>query len=171
MLPLTNNAALGHGDGTMRVPGAEDAYAPGTYRASILRSLNARITMTVGDGTSSWGDFSGPDAIYDALEFIKNNTAATSIVIQVKPGAYAFTDATKLVIGAGYSLTLEGLDRGIGSSSAGVVITNDCTSGYAISATGITSGPSKLELRNLRVLEGGASLPDTEQGFEVELHL
>lgn len=163
VLPLTNNAALGHGDGTMRVPGAEDAYAPGTYRASILRSLNARITMTVGDGTSSWGDFSGPDAIYDALEFIKNNTTATLIAIQVKPGSYTFTNATRLVIPAGYSVILEGVDQGRAGVTNGVMIANDCSSGFAIAATGTVGSPAKVELRGIRVINGASSLPNLLQ--------
>jgi hypothetical protein len=57
-----------------------------TNNFSILNALNARI-ITVGDGTSSFGDFSGTTALQQAMSAIIASSSP-SAVIYVKKGTY-----------------------------------------------------------------------------------
>lgn len=55
---------------------------------SIFQSLNARHTVTCGDGTSTFGDFNGPNALADAIEFIESMNQFGQASIFLKKGTY-----------------------------------------------------------------------------------
>jgi len=100
-------------DGYIRLSSPQDDYlkpggapalpgSPGTSAYNVLRSLNARYSVSVGDGTVSFGDFSGPDSISQAVAFLRAASVARCHIV-VKPGNYSesagidftgFTDVT-----------------------------------------------------------------------------
>ncbi len=73
---------------------------------SILQAINGRFTATIGNGTTSFGDYNGANAIAAALVDAALLTA-TSVRLQVKAGTYLVT--TQIVPGA-CELYLEGID-------------------------------------------------------------
>ncbi len=87
VLPLTSSTS-GHGDTFLRL--IEQIATPTRYSGgTIVRSLNARWTITVGDGVKSFGDFSGNNAIQQAISYFNANASAlTSCRILVKEGDY-----------------------------------------------------------------------------------
>jgi|FreactcultureFD7_1027221.scaffolds.fasta_scaffold00819_11 hypothetical protein len=61
---------------------------------SILKALNGRAYLTVGDGTNSAGDFSSPTAINDAI--VSASLTSSSLHLVVKRGNYEFAGSTDL---------------------------------------------------------------------------
>jgi len=58
-------------------------------RPSLMRLLNAKFKVTVGDGVNSFGDFNGASAITEVLSaFSGLGSPATILHIQVKEGVY-----------------------------------------------------------------------------------
>ena len=99
-----NLSALGHG--VMRLFEKEPAAAD---RRSLVGTHNARWAVTCGDGTSSFGDFSGNDAISDAFAyFLASVYGATTAICHLKVKAGIYTLATTLTVPAGVVLILEG---------------------------------------------------------------
>jgi hypothetical protein len=59
----------------------------GDARGSLLRNLSARATLTVGDGSTTFGDYNGPTALVAAFD-AADTLGLTSIQIQMKGGTY-----------------------------------------------------------------------------------
>jgi hypothetical protein len=104
-IPLT--ADPNHIDGS---PTLADNYVRNVVEAgpySIMRTLNARHEIVLGDGVSSFGDFSGPDAFHKAQAYL-NVVGAKRATIRVKHGYYVtsftvdFTFLSDLVIDGYY---------------------------------------------------------------------
>ena len=104
-VPLTDE------EDTFLKVGGSGAGAPGevmggvTPEGSIVRSLNARSGVSVGDGSTSFGDFNGSTALRDAFAWCLAQTS-NQIVIYVKPGTYVI-DADE-IMSDGPSVTLIG---------------------------------------------------------------
>jgi len=91
-------------------------------KGSIFRSLNARFTATIGNGTTTFGDFNGATAITDALTFIAAYGAFTSVELQIKAGTYTVNN---YAIPSGITrLTL----RGVGSKADTIIQSTSATS-------------------------------------------
>ena len=75
---------------------------------SIIKSINSKWTVTVGDGTKTFGDFNGDTAIQDAIDyFVANVTGVGDLTIQVKTGIYeAAVDMSSLP--GSFVLTIQG---------------------------------------------------------------
>lgn len=82
----------------------------GSQNYSILQKLNAQWTVTCGDGTNSFGDFSGPNALQLALAYIATYVSTSiSFRIQVKRGNYVVSAGNgNIQIPAGVTVVLEG---------------------------------------------------------------
>lgn len=113
----------------------------------LVAHINARWTVTCGDGTSSFGDFTGADAIALALEYASNHSI-TSGVIQLKAGTY--------VVGASTLQTpnnSEFIIQGTGTEST--IITGTVSSpGYYFTV----GSASVLSLKDLTMEQGSATL-------------
>lgn len=59
----------------------------GGARGSLLRNLSARATLTVGDGSITFGDYNGPAALVAAFD-AADTLGLVSIQIQMKGGTY-----------------------------------------------------------------------------------
>lgn len=95
--------------------------------------------VSVGDGTTSFGDFNGADAIAQALTFWAT-AATTSLRIHVKRGDYTVED---LVVPAGQELILEGDGR----QDTRITLTPS-----GINAITVTSG-GQLVLKDLALIQ------------------
>lgn len=105
---------------------------PNLSTYSLLQSANARYEVYVGDGTNSFGDFSGPDAISKAVAFLTSEGADRCRII-VKPGDYSETATINL--SAMYDVAIEGL---FPCGSYGNT-TKSVTLNFAHSGTGIAN--------------------------------
>lgn len=77
---------------------------------SLVGKMNSPWSVTCGDGTSSFGDFSGPNAIQQAVAFMNANVSSTvSFRILLKRGNYVVSVANgSIAIPAGRNLTIQG---------------------------------------------------------------
>lgn len=82
----------------------------GSQNFSIVQKLNAQWTVTVGDGTNSFGDFSGPNALQLALAYIAAYVSTSiSFRIRIKRGNYVVSASNgNIQIPAGVVIVLEG---------------------------------------------------------------
>lgn len=120
--PLTS-ATSANGDQYPRlfeIAVTESAFGS-TTPPSLLHYVNGRWCCTVGDGSLSFGDFSGATAIQTACAYA-TAVGATNLHIQVKRGLYQIT--TAIVTTA--NVVIEGV------SDAQVVIEGAVTSGSAM---------------------------------------
>jgi len=78
---------------------------------SVVGKLNSMWTVTVGDGTISYGDFSGADAIESAIDFFVANapTGMDGIHILAKPGEYEVNST--YILPNGKEIIIEGTDQ------------------------------------------------------------
>jgi hypothetical protein len=99
--PFTENAAGNTGANLMRlferpalVDSAGNPTGDGTQLPSLMRMLNARPFVTVGDGTNSFGDFNGSLAIQNALSYYRAlvDVPNKGLTIFVKPGNYTINN-------------------------------------------------------------------------------
>ena len=99
VIPLTTNTFAR----TVRVWEQESA---GT---SLLFNLQARETVTCGDGVNSFGDFNGPTALYQAIAYFTTQTTFNQGKIKLKAGTFTI-DAINgtLTIPSNRSITIEG---------------------------------------------------------------
>lgn len=98
-VPLSGGLAV-DGDNSLRLFEVDPAVVG--VPTSIFKRLNARWTVTVGDGSATFGDFNGVTAVTDAVAATMA-LGLTSLRIQVKPGYYevdqlVFTGMTSVVI-------------------------------------------------------------------------
>lgn len=119
--------------------------------ASLLRKVNSIFTVTVGDGTLSFGDFSGPTAIQQAIAFhTTNNVSASVLRVQVKEGNYTVSTGNPITI-PNKTVIIEGISpmTGVGAS----ISRSDSTTSF-IDAT-LTQ--SRLTLRGVKIANGGGN--------------
>lgn len=128
-----------------------DKNGGGLFNPSLLNVLNSRWTVTVGDGTNSFGDF---DSIGDAVTFFKSNPISTAnyghgAVILLKAGAHAVADVD--------------IDVLVGSTQhTGVTIMGCSKEGCIITVNGLTAGfisenKGCLTLQNVTLVAGACS--------------
>ena len=145
-IPTTSNVGT-KGDQYLRV------FEYGTNTAgfvpSVFQHMNARWTCTVGDGSSSFGDFSGATALKDAIDFAIAK-GWSNIHIKVKTGNYA--SATIAI--TTQTVILEGMD---GTSYINA----------AIAGPTITVGSGALLLRGMTVQTFGAPYAIDATGSEL----
>jgi hypothetical protein len=145
ILNLSSSVAA-QGDNFLRVMESANNL-PGAPNTTILRRLNAEWTVTVGDGVISFGDFSGSNAIQQALAYWANNATLLAnflaFRIQVKVGNYQVNSVNGAInVPDGHTLYLEGI------SDEGCLITvTDATSPCLTVGTGVSS--SSLEMKNI----------------------
>lgn len=84
-IPFT--AAPDNSDGVPRLAEGNIAnnVAAGPY--SIMRTLNARHEVTLGDGITTFGDFNGSNALHQVQSYLYS-IGATRATIKIKPGYY-----------------------------------------------------------------------------------
>lgn len=120
-IPWSSSTAS-FGDKYLRV--AEAGPVGSAQTPTIFRALNSKWTVTVGDGTNSFGDFSGSDAIQQALAYIAAVNASATVHIKLKKGTYIINDANGIVdFASGSYATLEGVnpnDTVISTSSTAI---------------------------------------------------
>lgn len=114
-IPLSSSVAAA-GDSYLRL--AEYPHAsPGT-QPTILRSLNARACVTVGDGVSTFGDFNGVTGVADALNFYwATPGSGDTLHVLIKPGTY---EMAGISYGASHVI-LEGVSHGVTLANSGLV--------------------------------------------------
>lgn len=150
-LALTSATAAA-GDQFFRV--GERATTGTTATTSLAKLVNGRWTITVGDGVISFGDFSGADAVREALLYLSTSmTAIKAYRILVKPGAYILTTPTQLFVPSEYDVVIEGQARGLSSGSGFTRITST-TSAFAVVSLGANA---KLTLKNLTIERSSGS--------------
>lgn len=117
-VPFSGSA--GQGDDYLRVHDKRTAR-------TVLRSLNGRVYASVGDGTTTFGDFNGVSAITDAMTAFG---AAGTLYIRVKPGVYDIAGASGPAIPSTLVVVVEGSDRGA------CVLQGATTDGQTFNVTG-----------------------------------
>ena len=120
---------------------------------NLLKAINGRLHVTVGDGTVSFGDFNGVDAIDQALQYYYAATTAggviTSFEIDVKRGTYTVGASTAIEIPANRTVTLTG-DNPL---STVIQVNAAATGGIAVLSN------VNLTLRRIKLAGGSASAP------------
>lgn len=72
----------------------------GAQAPSLLNYVNGRWETTCGDGTVSFGDFSGPQSIHAAIVYAASvGVGVTNLNIKLKQGTYNFTTFCNLPVG------------------------------------------------------------------------
>lgn len=96
------------GANLLRVLSAADPDATPT----LFKRINARWTVTVGDGTTSFGDFNGVNAIQQAIAFWNGSTSYSQVRIQVKNGTYNVNAGVgAIVVPDGKGAVIEGVHK------------------------------------------------------------
>jgi len=115
---------------------------------NLLKSINGRVHVSVGDGTVSFGDFNGSNAIQLAMDFYVAAVAAGAVIgsyeIDVKRGTYVIASTINIPVNSVITLT------GDNARSTVVQVLLAAGSGFAL----LTN--SAVEFRRLQV-EGGGS--------------
>jgi len=79
---------------------------------TLFKRVNAKWTVTCGDGNISFGDFNGVNAIQQAIAFWNSSTPFNHIRIQVKSGIYNInTGVGAISIADGKGVVIEGMHR------------------------------------------------------------
>lgn len=76
---------------------------------SVLHRMNAPMVVTVGDGTDSFGDFNGPDAILAAFSFAASKSVS-QFVVQVKRGLHSISGP--IPVPSSGNVRIEGVNGG-----------------------------------------------------------
>jgi hypothetical protein len=142
--PFTNYPQ--DGDDLIRVAGIEAQEGITGSNYSIFRSLNARVEITIGDGTSSYGDFTSPYGIEQAAKFLSDNSI-TDARIHIKKGIYYGTQTIS------FSGNVEIIGESL-QNTTGVQIYKPISPGNIFSFTG---SDRLVSLKNLKFAE-----PDTD---------
>lgn len=121
------------------------ATGDGTQLPSLMRMLNARPFVTVGDGTNSFGDFNGSLGLQKALTYYRSLTDVPNkgITIFVKPGSYTLNNPP----------FYGGEIKIVGASRERCIITDATTGGGGFG----NSPGDQITLENL-TFQGNASL-------------
>lgn len=119
-LPLTSGNTT-NGDQFIRLADQLPSAVSLTPPPSILRSLNARPYISVGNGTSTFGDFNGAGGLEAAVAFFIASPATVGKIV-VKGGTYTWTTA---YVTSAALLAIEGSDEGsvtINTSSSSLLL-------------------------------------------------
>jgi hypothetical protein len=105
-LPLT--------DSTARYPRVFEQEASASPQPSLVGKANSIWTATCGDGTNSWGDFNGTDAIQQAIAYWVANVNTNGLMIRCKPGNFNVNAGNGIIsIPTGKKCVIEGInDKG-----------------------------------------------------------
>jgi hypothetical protein len=144
-LPLTDSTG-GRYPRVMEIEG--NNLAP----RSLVGKLNSMWTVTVGDGSISYGDFSGSTAIESAIDFFVANAPSgmDGIHVLVKPGDYEVSSTYSLPDGK--EIIIEGTDQKSCLIKNTSSLTSDAIFEISTSNIGV---PSKLTLKNLFLAQAG----------------
>ncbi len=152
-----NTVNSGDNDGWIRLSSADDPYirTGGALRlndagTNLLRSVNARYEVYVGDGTNSYGDFSGVNALTLARNFLSAQ-GVTRCKIVMKPGAYT---ETAVVDFTGFTdVSIEGMFPA-GAGTATVLTFNH--GGFGVR---ITAQANSFSLKNVKCVHTSVNQP------------
>lgn len=137
VIPLTTNTFAR----TVRVWEQESA---GT---SLLFNLQARETVTCGDGVNSFGDFNGPTALYQAIAYFTTQTTFNQGKIKLKAGTFTINAINgTLTIPSNRSITIEGWGAVASVISVAAGVTN---------AT-LNAGFSSLHFKDLSITKAAS---------------
>lgn len=162
--PVTNKfvqfSSVANGASVLRI-GEQGAVVQNavTYGAStilaannMLKAINGRLHVTIGDGTTSFGDFSGTAAIEDALQFFADAITAgatfTSLELDVKRGTYIVSAAGSINIAASTKVTITGDNP----ETTVIQVPTTVSGGFSV-GTGAT-----LTLKNLKMTGASATI-------------
>lgn len=152
--PVTNKfvpfSSVANGASVLRI-GEQGAVVQNTTLAlsaqNLLKSINSRVHVSVGDGTVSFGDFNGSNAIQLALDFYAAAVAAGATIgsyeIDVKRGTYVIAATINIPANAVVTLT------GDNARSSVVQVSSAAGSGFALLTNSV------VEFRRLQVEGGG----------------
>jgi hypothetical protein len=121
---------------------------------NVVRSLNARHFVTVGDGINTFGDFNGTNGLSQAVNYLIAS-GVTVCHIVMKPGSY--TEPSTVDFSLFSDVILEGVYPSVSSPSTSISLT--VSSIAAIQSTSLTNS---FILRNLSV---STSVPGSQTVF------
>lgn len=124
----------------LRTPFGSDAYNVVNQSGSLVRSANGRFSATVGDGTSTFGDYNGSGAI-SALLTAATAASVNCVYIHLKEGSHVTT-------GADFSAFDEVVIEGEGVTSS--FLSNSHASNPTVTANRVT-------LRNLAMVRSSTA--------------
>ena len=104
-IPLTS-AVSTEGDRTLRIMEDEEGNSE---PLSLFRQVNGRWSATCGDGTSSFGDFNGTDAIQQAITFYAAHVGGSGFHLFLKAGDYEVNTANGPITVDESEITIEGV--------------------------------------------------------------
>lgn len=113
---------------------------------TLISHINARWSVTCGDGTNSFGDFNGNNAINLALTYATNHSITKGHIL-VKAGTYAPTSTISTPSGSNFIIEGDG----------GVTINSTLSAGGELISVG-GGTQSFLDLRNLTVAYASGSI-------------
>jgi hypothetical protein len=123
VVPLSSPNAT-DGDFALRVFESLPVFGIPSLGPSLIKMSNARFACTVGDGTNSFGDFNGTNALENALAYLSTQSISNAY-IQVKKGVYTLTSSHNLFMGGlvieGAGSNLVTINLNIGSGAAGIL--------------------------------------------------
>lgn len=132
-------------------PIALDGGVPFSGPRSLIASVNGRWSATVGDGVTSYGDFTGTTALDGAVRYYIDNIlgiGGTQIChIRVKPGSYTFSDS--LVIPENMTVVLEAAHSGDGRCQFSAP-------GSTLLAAIVLSDGATLKMKGLEMVTSGS---------------
>ena len=148
-IPLTG-ATAANGDKYIRL--MEQGPLVGSTTRSVFQMINGRWACTVGDGSASFGDFNGADAIQQAVNYWNVTLGApiSGLLIQVKQGQYTSTDVNgQIAIPDSSEVTIEGP----GSLLATLTLSRTATSGL------FADSNSVLRVKGMTITRSGTFAP------------
>ncbi len=163
-----------YGDAFPRIGDVDSATSPSARAHTIFSAINARPTITCGDGTSTFGDFNGTTALEQACAFVAANFGTRSVSIYLKSGTYTasaamtFTDVDVTIVGdgpkdtvvhapaaSGHTLTFSYTSTGI-ATIRGVDVRNG-SGKYAVVVVRGALRADNAKLGDLQIKPAGAS--------------
>lgn len=154
-IATTGSKSLPLTDPTARYPRILEQEANATY-PSLMKKANSIWTVTVGDGTHSFGDFNGTNAIQQALAyFVANVVGVSGLRIQCKAGTFTVNIANGVInIPANKSVMIEGISGGTAGASF-IDVTDATVPMINVGSFAI------LQLRDLKIGNGIIQVPLT----------
>jgi hypothetical protein len=107
-------------------------------QSTILSSLNSRLEIVVGNGTTTFGDFNGTNALDQVVTYLSSKSDSRSVYIKLKSGVYTCA-STLSIINKDWEM------EGFGS----VIIT--APSSPNNNTLEFSGSPYRLKLRNLEI--------------------
>ena len=123
---------------------------------SLLRMINNRVFITCGDGSVSWGDFSGSDALQNALQ--QGLSSGVSCHILLKRGAYTM-DSVDIATNNG-TIIIEGENR-----YNTKIDNNDTGTGYSLAVTGTGNNVTFKNVQFTQNSTAGVAVQSTNANY------